>query len=52
MKTRPPDLENVNDNLPVGHQLAVIRKWAEQSGYYVVAAVLQRALEEMEARPK
>jgi hypothetical protein len=48
----PKDLENVNDNLPVEHQLEIIRKWAEQMGYQVVAATLQRALDELETRPK
>jgi hypothetical protein len=48
----PKDLESVNDNLPVEHQLAVVHKWAEQCGYQVVAAVLQRALDEMAVRRK
>lgn len=52
MKTRPPDLENINDNLPVEHQLTVIRRWAEQAGYQVVAATLQRAVDELETRAK
>jgi hypothetical protein len=52
MKTRPPDLENINDNLPIEHQLTIIRRWAEQMGYQVVAATLQRALDELEARRK
>jgi hypothetical protein len=45
-------LENINDNLPVEHQLEIIRRWADQMGYQVVAATLQRALDELEARPK
>ena len=53
MKIPVPDLENVNDNLPVEHQLTIIRKWAEHRGYRVVAATLQRALDELaEARRK
>ena len=48
----PADLESVNDNLPVEYQLSVIRKWAEQMGYPNVAAALQRARDEPEARPK
>ena len=48
MKTRPPDLENINDNLPVEDQLEIVRKWAEQMGYEVVAATLQRALDELD----
>jgi hypothetical protein len=48
----PKDLENVNDNLPVEQQLAVIHRWAEQCGYQVVAAVIRRALDEMEPRRK
>jgi hypothetical protein len=52
MFRHPKDLENVNDNLPVEQQLAIIRRWAEQMGYRVVAATLQRALDELEARAK
>jgi arginine repressor len=50
MNTRPPDLENINDNLPIEQQLTIIRRWAEQMGYEVVAATLQRALDELDAR--
>lgn len=52
MKTPPFDLENINDNLPVEDQIEIIRKWAEQMGYAVVAATLQRALDELETRRK
>jgi hypothetical protein len=52
MSGPPKDLENVNDNLPVEHQLEIIRKWAEQMGYQVVAATLQRALDKLVARGK
>lgn len=50
MKTCPPDLENVNDNLPVEHELGIVLVWAKQAGYPNVAAVLQHALDELEAR--
>jgi hypothetical protein len=52
MKISPSDLENINDNLPVEHQLEIIRNWAEHMGYQVVAATLQRALDELETRRK
>jgi len=41
-------VKSLNDNLPVEDQFEIIRKWAEQMGYGVVAATLQRALDEME----
>ena len=52
MKTRPPDLENVNDNLPVEHELGIVLAWAKQAGYLIVAAAVQRALNELKARVK
>ena len=38
MKTQSPDFENINDNLPIEHQLGIIRRWAEQAGCAVVKA--------------
>ena len=52
MKTRPPDLENVNDNLPVEHELGIVIAWAKQAGYVNVAAAVTRALIELEAGRK
>ncbi len=52
MIDQPTDLESVNDNLPVEHQLGIIKRWAEQMGYRVVAATLERALDELASRPK
>jgi hypothetical protein len=49
---QPKDLESVNDNLPVEEQLGIIRRWAEQMGYRVVAATLERALDEIALRSK
>jgi hypothetical protein len=46
------DLENVNDNLPVEHQLELVHKWAKQLGYLVVAAAVEHALIELQKRPK
>jgi hypothetical protein len=44
------DLENVNDNMPLEHQLDLVRRWAEHLGYTVVAATVQRALDEIRER--
>ena len=52
MKIHPADIENVNDNLPIEHQLGVVLAWAKQAGYQVVAATLRRALDELEPRRK
>jgi hypothetical protein len=52
MNTHPTDLENSNDNLPLKHRLSVVRKCAEQMGYPVMAATIQCALDELEARRK
>ncbi len=52
MKTDLPDLENINDNLPLEHRLSAVRKWAEQMDYRVIAATVQCALDELEARRK
>ena len=49
MKTRPPDLENVNDDLPVEHGLGIVLAWAKQTGYVNVAAAVTHALIELEA---
>jgi len=48
----PKDLENVNDNLPVEHKLLLVRKWAKQLGYLVVADAVEHALLELQKRPK
>jgi hypothetical protein len=52
MEIHPSDLENVNDNLLIEHQLGVVLAWAKQAGDEVVAATLQRALDELEAPRK
>ena len=52
MKTRPPDLENVNDDLPVEHGLGIVLAWAKQTGYVNVAAAVTRVLIELEAGRK
>lgn len=52
MKTHLSDLENINDNLSVEHKLFLVRKWAMQLGYLVVADAVEHALIELEARRK
>jgi len=52
MTDQSKDLENVNDNLPVEQQLAIIKRWAKQMGYRVVAATIERALDELVVRFK
>jgi hypothetical protein len=52
MSILPKDLENVNDNLPVERKLALVRKWAKQLGYLVVADAVEHALIELQKRPK
>jgi hypothetical protein len=46
------DLESVNDNLPVEQQLWLVLAWAKKAGYLVVAAAVEHALHELEARAK
>jgi hypothetical protein len=46
------DLENINDNMPLEYQLDLVRRWAEHLGYKVVAATVQRALDELAGRSK
>lgn len=46
------DLENVNDNLPVEKKLEIVRVWAKQSGYLVVADAVEHALIELQQRAK
>jgi hypothetical protein len=46
------DLESVNDNLPVEEKLEIIRVWAKQSGYQVVADAVEHALIELQQRSK
>jgi hypothetical protein len=48
----PKDLDNANDNRPVEHELVIVLAWAKQAGYVNVAATVQRALTELEARAK
>jgi hypothetical protein len=52
MKNRPSDLINVNDNLPLDHQLEIVRRWAVQAVYPVIAATLHRALDELKVHSK
>jgi hypothetical protein len=48
------DLPNVNDNLPVESELAIVLKSKRQTGYVNVAAAaaLKCAIAELEARRK
>jgi hypothetical protein len=48
----PEDLENVNGNLPVEKKLALVRRWAKQMGYLVVADAVEHALIELRTRAK
>jgi hypothetical protein len=52
MSEPPKDLQKANDNRPVEYELAIVLMWAKQAGYVVVAAAVQRALTELEARAK
>jgi len=46
------DLESVNDNLSVEQKLEIVRTWAKQSGYLVVADAVEHALIELQRRAK
>lgn len=50
MKTDPRDLENDNDNIRLEDQLQLAYKWAKTLNYQVIAAIIKRAMEELEAR--
>ena len=47
MAEPPKDLDTVNDNRPVEHELAIVLAWAQQAGYVNVAAAVQRALTDL-----
>jgi hypothetical protein len=48
----PKDIESVNANVPVEHELGIVIAWAKQAGYVNVAATVTRALIELEAGRK
>jgi hypothetical protein len=52
MSGTPQDLQKVNENLPLEKQLAIVLTWANQAGYVNVAAVVTRAIVELEAGRK